>query len=72
MFLQRCKAQTVGNLAPSHEINYVTHIRDLLDFKEYYNCIIGLKLTAIWLNAWILPNGGVALGRVCNQWRYSV
>ena len=29
------------------------------------NCFIGSKVTAILLNGWILPTGGVALGRVC-------
>ena len=32
---------------------------------RYLNRCIGSKVTAILLNGWILPTGGVALGRVC-------
>ena len=31
----------------------------------HLNRCIGSKVTVILLNVWILPNGGVALGRVC-------
>ena len=33
--------------------------------EGHLNCFIGSKVTAILLNGWILPPGGVALGRVC-------
>ena len=48
----------------SHKIDYVT-----IFFKEILNPyrITGLKVMAILLTGWILPVGGVALGRVCAQ-----
>ena len=38
----------------------------------HQNCIFSSKVTAILLKRLILPIGGVALGRVCDQWGYSV
>ena len=41
---------------------------DNLHLKGYQNCIIvESKVTAILLNGWILPIGGVASARVCAQ-----
>ena len=45
--------------ASSHKTNYI----DI--FSEILNCCIGSRVTAILLNGWILPTGGVGLGRVC-------
>ena len=36
-----------------------------MNLKGRLNRRIGPKLTAILLNGWILPTGGVALGWVC-------
>ena len=41
--------------------------QDILSPKKYKNCSTDSKVTAIFLNLWILPVGGVALGRVCTQ-----
>jgi hypothetical protein len=59
--LRRRHAQTVKNVASSHKTNYI----DILNLDGHLNCCIGLKVKAILLNWWILPTGGVALGRVC-------
>ena len=32
---------------------------------DHQNRIIGSRVTEILLNGWILPIGGIALGRVC-------
>ena len=37
---------------------------EILNSEGYPNCIAGLKVTAIFLNWWILPIGGASLGRV--------
>ena len=37
----------------------------ILNLEGHPNCITGSKVTAIWLNGWILPIGGASLGRVC-------
>ena len=49
----------------SHEIDYVTLLKGILNLKGYQNFIIDSKVTAILLNGWIWPIGGVASGRVC-------
>ena len=49
-------AQTVKNGASSHKTNYI----DILNLVGHLNRCIGTKVTAILLNGWILPNGGVA------------
>ena len=41
------------------------YIDIFLNIEGHQNCCIGLKLTVTLLNGWILPTGGVALGRVC-------
>ena len=41
--------------------------QDILSPKKYKKCSTDSKVTAIFLNLWILPVGGVALGRVCTQ-----
>ena len=51
----------------SHKIDYVTIILEILNPKKHQNCITYSKVTAILLNGWILPVGGVASGRVCVQ-----
>ena len=54
-------------LSASVERCFGSCMRDFL--KEILNpyCITGSKVMAILLNGWILPVGGVALGRVCAQ-----
>ena len=53
--LRRCKVQMVRSGASSYKIDYVTHAQG----------IISSKVTAILMNWWILPTGGVASRRVC-------
>ena len=57
-----CSRLTSGAL---YKIRYVIGIKNFLNPKEHQNCIRGSKVTAILLKGWILPIGGVALGRVC-------
>ena len=45
--------------------NYIDSLSEILDLKGLLNGFIGSEVTAILLNGWILPNGGVASGRVC-------
>ena len=42
-------------------------LKEILNLKGHPNRITGSKVTAILLNGWILPVGGVASGRVCAQ-----
>ena len=45
---------------------YVTFFfREILNLERNPSRISGSKVTAILLNGWILPVGGVASGRVC-------
>ena len=55
----------VRNGASSHKTKYINIFKEILNFKEHQNHCIGSKATAICLNGWILPTGGVATGRVC-------
>ena len=43
----------------SHKIDYVTILKEILNPGGHTNCITGSKFTAILLNGWILPVGGV-------------
>ena len=45
--------------------NYVDILSGILNLEEYLNRCISSKVTAILLNGWILPTGGVPSGRVC-------
>ena len=49
MALWRREAQTIKNNTPSHQINNDTQVKDTLNLKGYQNCIIGSKVTTIWL-----------------------
>ena len=42
-----------------------TMLTEILNIEEHPNRCIVSKVTAIWLNGWILPTGGVASGSVC-------
>ena len=42
-----------------------TILTEILNLEGHPNCCISSKVTAIWLNGWILPTGGVPSGRVC-------
>ena len=55
----------VENGASSHKTNYIDICPEILNLEGHQNRCIGSKVTAILLNGWILPTGGVALGRVC-------
>ena len=63
--LRRRHPKTVNNGAFSHETNYINIFSEILNLEGHLNRCIDSKVTAIWLNGWILPTGGVALGRVC-------
>ena len=47
---------------PLNQSNPTLKIKNL---SGHQNCIIYSKVTAILLNGWVLPIGGVALGRAC-------
>ena len=57
--LRRRHAQNVLNGASSHKTNYL----DIFS-EGHINRFLGSEVAAILLNGWILPAGGVALGRV--------
>ena len=65
--LRRRHAQMVGDGALSHKIDYFQEFLKTLNLKGHQNCTSGSKVTAILLNEWDLPIGGVASGRVCDQ-----
>ena len=44
----------------SQKIDYVTILKEILNFGGHPNCIAGSKVTAILLNGWILPLGGAS------------
>ena len=45
-------------------LGYIVILSEILNFEGKLNHCIGSKVTAILLNEWILPTGGVASGRV--------
>ena len=51
--------------ASSHTTNYFEILSEILNLEGHLSCCIGSKVTAIFLNRLILPNGGVTSGRVC-------
>ena len=55
----------VGDGAFSYKIDYVTIFKKILNLEGHLNRITGSRVTAILLNGWILPIGGVLSGRVC-------
>ena len=64
--LRRRHSQTVKNGASSHKTNYITIFSEILNLnlKGHLNHFIGSKVTAIFLNGWILATVGAASGRV--------
>ena len=42
-------------------------LQEILNPEGHQNRMTGIKATAILLNEWIFPVGGVASGRVCAQ-----
>ena len=42
-------------------------LSEILNLEGHLNRCIGSKVTAILLNGWILPTGGVASGRDCPE-----
>ena len=63
-FLRR-QAQTVRDSTSSYKIDYIIVKKNFVNHKVHQNPSSGLKVTTILLKGWILPIGGVALGRVC-------
>ena len=47
------------------KIDYAAQVYNILNLKGHQNCMIGYKVTAIWMNGLLLPISGVLLGRVC-------
>ena len=60
--LRRRHAQTVKNGASSHITNYIKIFSMILNLEGHLNSCIG---SAILLNGWILPIGGIESGWVC-------
>ena len=58
--LQRRHAQTVKNGASNYKTDYIDNVSEFLNPEGHQNRRIGSKVTAILLNGWILPSGGVA------------
>ena len=65
MSSRRRHDQMVKDSAYSHKIDYVRKVQPILNLKGHPNRTIGSKSTAILVNWWNLPIGGVASGRVC-------
>ena len=55
----------VADGAFSHKINCFPYFEEILNLEGHLNRFIGSTVTAILVNGWILPSGGVASGRVC-------
>ena len=51
----------VDDGAFSHKIDYDTTFKKILNLEGHPNRITGTKVTAILLNGWILPIGGVSV-----------
>ena len=63
--LQRRHAQIVKNCTSSHNTNYIDIFLEILNLAGHQNHCFGSTVTAILLNWWILPTGGVVLALVC-------
>ena len=63
--LRHRHALTVADGAFSHKTDYVTVFKEILNPEGHPNRIIVSKVTAFFLNGWILPIGGASSGRVC-------
>ena len=50
----------VEDSAFSHNIDYITILKKILNLGGHPNCITGSKVTAILLDGWILPIGGAS------------
>ena len=46
--------------ASSHEKNHTTIFSEILSCEGHLNSCVGSQVTAILLNGWILPTGGIA------------
>ena len=57
----------VRDVASLHDIDYIVQGYETFNFKQRQNSFNGSTVTKVWLNGWILPLFGVALGRVCAQ-----
>ena len=57
----------VGDGAFSKKIDYDTIFKEILNLKGHPISIAGSKVTAILLNGWIWPIGGVSSRGVCVQ-----
>ena len=51
----------IENSALSHNIDYITIFLEILNLEGHQNPITGLRVTAILVNAWILPIGGASV-----------
>ena len=57
----------VNNGASSHKTNYIDIVSEILSLEGHRNLSIGLKVTAILMNGWILPTGGACIGKGLRQ-----
>ena len=60
-----CHAITVADGAFSHKIDYITILKEILNYKGHQNRNNDSKVTEILLNGWILLIGEASSGRVC-------
>ena len=58
--LQHCHAQRVVVVTFSQKIDYVGKFMEIINLEGHPNHITESRVTAILLNGWILPIGGVA------------
>ena len=66
--LRRRHAPMIENGALSHKIDYITIFKEILNLEGHQNCTTGSRVTAIFLNWWILPIGGAsAVQGLCLQ-----
>ena len=52
------------NSDSSHNIDYAAIFKDIINLEGHPNRIAGSRVTAIFMNVWILPQQW----RVCDQW----
>ena len=57
--LRRRLAQMIVDGAFNHKMDWLMKSLEILNLKGHQNRIIGSKVTAILLNGWVMPIGGV-------------
>ena len=69
---RRSTAYTVRASKKCQKTDYVTHVKDSLNPRGFYNRIIGSKVLAIFSDWAEFPGCGVLSRRVCYQRGYPV